>query len=461
MLPEKFLARMARLLGDEYDLFLQAIGKEAVRALRVNSSERISAEKIFPLFGGISPIPYAEDGFFFNEEHIGRHPLHHAGGFYVQDPGAMATVHALKIEKGWRVADFCAAPGGKSSQLASYIGEEGLLVSNEIDLGRCKALAGNFERLGVSNAIITNMDTESLSSLYPSYFDMVLVDAPCSGEGMFRKYDYAKDEWSEESVIACAKRQGEILSRAAHTVKNGGYLLYSTCTFSQEENEMVVDAFLTEHPTFSVCEVSDEIKRVTASGVPFDGCVHTEDISKMRRFYPHLAKGEGQFICLMQKQSGEGVSALSFRDASVALDRTEQTCATAFLDDVLSDSASLLSRYVLIKQKNYVVLKRKDMPLPPHNVYMAGVTLGTLEKGRIEPHHQFFSAFGHLCKRKLVLDVKGKEVQRYLKGETLPCELSNGYGVVTVGDCSLGGIKIVNGIAKNHYPKGLRIKGDI
>lgn len=452
---------MEHLLGADYDLFLKAIDERSVRALRANSIKGITAECLLPLFNEKIPLPYATDGFVFEDDHVGRHPLHHAGGFYVQDPGAMATVHALPCEKGWRVADFCSAPGGKSSQLAAYVGEEGTLLSNEIDLGRCKALASNFERLGVSNAIITNTDAKGLAKLYPAYFDMVLVDAPCSGEGMFRKYDYAKDEWSEENVFLCAKRQAEILFYAAQTVKRGGYLLYSTCTFSQEENEMVVDTFLTEHPTFSVCDVTEKIKSVTASGVSFEGCRHSEEISKMRRFYPHIAKGEGQFICLMRNNEGEENKAPAFSDASMSLDKTEYTCATSFLSDAITDVDALLARYVLVKHKSYIVLKRKDIPLPPHNVYMAGVALGEVVKGRLEPHHQFFSTFGCLCKRRLALDAPEKEVLRYLKGETLACDLPNGYGAVTVNGCPLGGIKVVNGVAKNHYPKGLRLKGDV
>lgn len=460
-LPEKFLARMEKMLGEEYPLFLHSTAEKSVRGLRANSLKSFTAKKLYPFFDNLKPILYASDGMIFDDEHIGRHPLHHAGAFYVQDPGAMATVHAAPIKSGWRVADFCAAPGGKSSQLADYIGEDGLLVSNEIDKGRCKVLGSNFERLGISNAIITNVSAEALEKLYPDYFDLVLVDAPCSGEGMFRKYDYAKDEWSEENVILCAKRQREILAHAAKTVKNGGYLLYSTCTFSQEENEKTIDSFLEEHSSFSVCDVTDEIKKVTVSGVPFEGCLHRKAIAKTRRFYPHIAQGEGQFICLMQKNEGDVASSPAFRDASASLSKAEAACVTDFLSDVLEDADALLERYTPIKQMEYIVLKRKDVSLPSEGVYMAGVTLGSYEKGRIEPHHQFFSALGHLCKRKLCLQAADKDVLRYLKGETLSCDLPNGYGVVTVDGCSLGGIKVVNGVAKNHYPKGLRIKGDI
>ena len=460
-LPEKFLARMERLLGDAYNLFLEATAQKAVRAMRVNSIKRMSAEKLSLYFDKLDWLSYAKDGAIFDMEHIGRHPLHHAGAFYVQDPGAMATVHAAPVRKGWRVADFCAAPGGKSSQLASYIGDEGVLVSNEIDGARCKVLTGNFERLGVSNSIVTNTDSATLAKWYPSYFDLVLVDAPCSGEGMFRKYDYAGDEWSEENVLGCAARQKEILSNAAKTVRPDGFLLYSTCTFSVEENEMTVDAFLTHHPEFSVCSVNEALVLVTQAGVSFDGCEHLSDIPKMRRFYPHVSKGEGQFICLMKRKGETENEEKGIPDFSVFPKREEAACASTFLRDTLEDADGLLARYALIKHKNYLVLKRKDIPLPPEHVYMAGVTLGEVVKGRLEPHHQFFSVFGHLCKRRMELDAQGTEVLRYLRGETLPCNLPNGYGAVTVCGCPLGGIKVTQGVAKNHYPKGLRLKGDL
>lgn len=460
-LPEKFLSRMERLLGDEYASFVEATSQKAVRALRVNLKKGASAEILTSFFGSLTWLPYAKDGAIFEEEHIGRHPLHHAGAFYVQDPGAMATVHAAQVRQGWRVADFCAAPGGKSSQLSAYVGEEGLLVSNEIDGARCKVLTGNLERLGVSNAIVTNTDAVTLAKWYPSYFDLVLVDAPCSGEGMFRKYDYAGEEWSEENVLTCAVRQKEILDNAAKTVRADGFLLYSTCTFSQEENEMAVDAFLSRHPDFSVCAVQDALLTVTRDGVPFVGCEHPSEISKMRRFYPHVSKGEGQFICLMKRAAGEEKKEKVPSDYSKPLKKAEEACAVSFLRQVLEDAEGVLSRYALVEHKNYVVLKRKDIPLPPEHVYMAGVVLGEIVKGRLEPHHQFFSTFGHLCKRKLELDARDVEALRYLRGETLPCDLPNGYGVVTVCGCPLGGIKVTQGVAKNHYPKGLRLKGDL
>ena len=208
MLPEKFKKRMKDMLGDEYDAFETALGEKNVRAIRVNET-KISVNDFLDKTGlALSPISYAEDGFIPDDcEGIGKTAEHHAGMFYVQDPGAMATVKAVKIEKGWKVLDACAAPGGKASQLASAIGEEGFLLANEYVPKRAKIIVSNFERLGIKNAVVTSLDTSTIGETYPCYFDLVLCDAPCSGEGMFRKYDEAITEWSEENVLLCAERQ--------------------------------------------------------------------------------------------------------------------------------------------------------------------------------------------------------------------------------------------------------------
>ncbi len=458
MLPEKFLTRMQALLKDEYPAFLHAIEQKNVRAMRLNSSKTNASTLENAFLGELTAIPYAPDAYIFDIEKIGNHPLHHAGAFYVQDPGAMATLHALPIQKGWRVADFCAAPGGKASQLSAYVGEEGLVLANEIDHGRCKALAGNLERLGVRNVLLTNTDSASISSWYPCFFDLVLVDAPCSGEGMFRKYDYAKSEWSEEGVLSSAKLQGEILDHAAITVKNGGYLLYSTCTFSLEENEKNIDAFLTRNPAFCVESISEELLPYTAEGIAFDGAVHKEALRLTRRFYPHLAMGEGQYIALLRK-TGEGESgAPVLRDASVSLNKDEEKTVKVFFESILNEQGLrfIKDAFRLVRFKDSVFLMN-TLPMPPRSVYMPGICVGTPVKGRVEPHHQLFSALGQHFQRKEYFSNEAPLLQKYLRGETFESALGGGYAAVLVDGCALGGIKVSNGIAKNHYPKGLRI----
>ena len=459
MIPPLFLERMRLLLGDEYEKFCVALSEgESVHAVRYNP-DKISKEAFLSTFEKeLRPLSYSKEGYISSLAKIGHHPLHHAGAVYSQDPGAIAPLSCLTIEKGWRVADFCAAPGGKSTQIASAVGDAGFLLSNEINLPRCRTLAGNIERLGVKNAFVTNVSTDVIASWFSSFFDLVVVDAPCSGEGMFRKYDVAGEEWKPELVPMCSARQKEILAHAAAVVKDGGYLLYSTCTFSLEANEEHIDAFLESHPAFSVCEVSDEVKAVTANGIAFAGAKHAEALKKARRFYPHIHPGEGQFMCLLQKTGGEEPSRVCYQGVKNAISKEEKKVVEAFFKEVFVKPISeILPDYILIKQGETISLIPDGVPLPPNRVYLAGVTVGTVQKGRLAPHHHLFSALGKYFRIQLPLALDSKELQAYLHGETIPVEgLSDGFGVVTVLGASLGGIKVVGNVAKNHYPKGLR-----
>ena len=447
MLPERFKARMAEMLGDEYPIFEQALEEPNVRAVRVNTT-KISVEEFKSKTSlAISPIDYATDGFIPEScEGIGKSAEHHAGMFYVQDPGAMATVKALDIEKGWCVLDACSAPGGKASQLASAIGDEGFLLANEYVPKRAKIIVSNFERLGIKNATVSSLDTSTLGEMYPCYFDLVLCDAPCSGEGMFRKYDEAITEWSEENVMLCAERQRSILKNLAPAVKPGGYLLYSTCTYSKEENEDTVAHFLENHPEFSLCEVKECLKRATAEGL--DG------MTKARRFYPHLTKGEGQFIALMKKD--ENSPYLSTKVSKDALKPANKADVLAF---------EKFSVENLIKKPNgkitaigeYLVLVTHDHKIPAYSTFMSGVILGEIKKGNFFPHHQFFSAYGDIFKRKENLTLGDARVEKYLHGEEIDStSAENGWCAVLYEGVALGGGKISGGRIKNHYPKGLR-----
>ncbi len=207
-----------------------------------------------------------------NYEKAGNHPYHHAGLIYVQEPAAMAPAEALDINPNWTVLDMCAAPGGKSSQLKNKLNDSSVLVANEIISSRCKILTGNVERLGLKNTVTTCMDTKKLAKTFPEMFDLIMCDAPCSGEGMMRKEEAAVTEWSVGNVQMCAQRQGEILENAVKLLKNGGYIIYSTCTFSLEENEMTVDMFLNNHPDFEIVKPTDRVIENSVDGIFFDGC---------------------------------------------------------------------------------------------------------------------------------------------------------------------------------------------
>lgn len=446
MSPIDFSNRMKEILGTDFKKFEAAFSEPPVRSFRVNTNKisKENFEKIDP-FGG-EQIPYAENGFYFDCDGIGNHPYHHAGMIYIQEPSAMAAVAGVEIQSDWNILDLCASPGGKSTQAAAK-NPDGILVSNEIIPSRCKTLTGNIERMGYKNVITTCADAKKLASLFGEVFDLVIVDAPCSGEGMFRKDENAQKEWSVENVLRCAERQHEILDEIKSVLKIGGLLLYSTCTFSLEENEKNVDRFLSENENFELISVDENVKKFTADGINFDGC-RTENISECRRFYPHLAKGEGQFIALMRKTDGTGIEEL-VQTALGEIPKNEQKIIFDFLDETLTD----YDKKSVKKYKENFVYFSSDFPVP-HGAFSCGVTIGSLQKNYIKPHHQFFSAMGKLFRQKIELDLE--QAQKYIHGETVPCEFEKGWCAVMSEGCPIGGAKAVGGTAKNHYPKGLR-----
>ncbi len=446
MLPIDFTNRMKAILGEEYEKFEASYSEVPVRSFRVNTN-KISEEDFekINLFGD-KKIPYAENGFYFSCDRIGNHPYHHAGMIYIQEPSAMAPVASVDIQPGWNILDLCASPGGKSTQAATQ-NPDGVLVSNEIIPSRCKTLTGNIERMGFRNVITTCADAKKIASLYGEVFDLVIVDAPCSGEGMFRKDENAQNEWSIGNVLHCAERQREILDEIKTTVKPGGLLLYSTCTFSLEENEKNVDWFLNENDNYELIDVKDCVKKYTTDGIMFDGCKE-KNISRCRRFYPHVAKGEGQFVALMRKTCGFGIEELP-PSALKDIPKNEQKIIFEFLDETLKS----YNRKAVKKYKDNFVYFDSDFPVP-NGAFSCGVTIGSLQKNYIKPHHQFFSAMGKLFKQKI--ELTPEQAKKYIHGETVDCEFDKGWCTVTVNGCPIGGAKAVNKTAKNHYPKGLR-----
>ncbi len=454
MVPQKFLARMRDLLSvSEYEAFVAALEEPPVRAFRVNEG-KTAAERLLPLLPFVAePIGFIPNAFYAPLDKVGALPCHHAGMLYMQDPSAICAVAAANVPRGARVIDLCAAPGGKSTQLAAAIGDEGVLVSNEYVTSRCRILTGNVERMGHKNTVVTNLSTEALADFYGPVFDLVVCDAPCSGEGMLRKYEVAGEEWSEENVTLCAARQREILQNAVRLVAPGGRLLYSTCTFSLEENEQNVAWLLDTYPELSLVPVSEAISHVTADGIATKA--HPE-LTLCRRFYPHVERGEGQFLALLERRDGGAAGKLP-RSHALPLSRTEQSLFDEFIADTLKTTPT--GTPLRLRENLYVA---PDIPLPPSGVFAAGVCVGTLQKNRIEPHHQLFSAYGAQFRRQLALTADDERTSPYLRGEEIDCpELENeknGYVGVLFEGATLGGGKCVSGKLKNHYPKGLRNK---
>jgi NOL1/NOP2/fmu family ribosome biogenesis protein len=349
---------------------------------------------------------------------------------------------------------MCAAPGGKSGQAAAAIGDEGFLLSNEFVPKRAKIMVGNFERLGIKNAFVTSLDTGEFKKMYRSFFDFVIADVPCSGEGMFRKNEIAISEWSEENVMRCAERSREIIENAASVVAPGGYIIYSTCTFSIDENEAVVLDFLKSHDDFELAEVKKELRAVTADGVSIDG--DTDGIlQRCRRFYPHVSRGEGQFVALIRRRESDDMPTILYKNKAKEPDKSEKALIEAFLKDTLEAPIDAKA----YKVGENVVLISHGVPVPEKSVFSSGVLLGEIRKGLLTPHHQFFSAYGKQFKRKLELSSSEEKTRKYLRGEEIENDgRGGGWCAVTYLGAPIGGGKAVGDRIKNHYPKGLRNK---
>lgn len=467
-LPLEFKERMKSLLGGEYGDFEASFESEsAVRALRVNTN-KITVENFFSVCDfPLAPLPYCPEGFTFAYEHIGSHPLHHAGAFYVQEPGAMAPIECVPIKTDMKILDICASPGGKSTQAAAKLGGSGILVSNEIDGKRASVLASNIERLGLRNAVVTSVDSYVLRDTYPETFDLVIVDAPCSGEGMMRKNQLAISEWSIENIKMCAERQHMILENAFHTVAPGGYLLYATCTFAPEENEEQVDRFLAEHPDFELCDVPKKIKDVTRDGVIPPGS-DNKSLTLCRRFYPHVSAGEGQFMALMRRNSCGYITDIKPEKKSKQK-KAEQTkgkndsgsisdenTVQSFLAEVLTDEGLSETKKCCLVRFGDMFFLCPEIQLPDAGVKSAGVPVGIVRKGRVVPEHHFFMAYGKFFRHKIELPCRSEDAVHFLHGDTLVANAENGFAAVFIGTCTVGGAKVSNGEAKNYYPKGLR-----
>lgn len=459
-LPAEFLGEMQELMGTEFPRYLHAMTDSPVRALRVNPLKASSETVLTALPDCGEAIPYETGAYLLPADtSAGRHPLHSAGAYYMQEPAAMLPVGCLTPVPGMRVLDMCAAPGGKSAQLLARIGDDGVLVSNEYQPSRCATLAGNLERMGARNVIVTNTDAAGIRARYAGFFDAAVVDAPCSGEGMFRKDPDAIGEWTPEAPARCAERQLDILNEVAETVLPGGQLVYSTCTFSYAENEGVVRQFLHAHPDYRLIPAPEAVRSATESGYAPPGAdeetVQTARLS--RRFYPSTGKGEGQFMAVMRRaEDADTRRAPAVRNDRQPLTGAERRVWDDFVRAVFCDDVSLPEPCLF---KGAVCLSPAGVPVDARVTYACGVRAGWVEKGRFIPDHALFSAYGNRFRRIADLVPGDPNLTAYLRGDTFPTSLADGWGVVRVAGCPLGGIKVTGGVAKNHYPKGLRLRG--
>ena len=428
MLPQDFLNRMETQLGTEFPEYLQSLERPRAVALRFNP---LKGEMPSLDFVGEN-VPWEPMGYYYDPQaRPGLHPYHEAGVYYLQEASAMSAVALLDPQPGERICDLCAAPGGKTTQIAGRMAGEGFLLCNEINPKRAKILSRNIERMGVANALVTNEHPQRLAERLPGYFHRVLIDAPCSGEGMFRKEEAAVTDWSVETVQMCARRQAEILHSGAQLVRPGGRLVYSTCTFAPEENEQTIEAFLAQHPEFSLEEVC----------APW----FTQAGTGQFRLWPHKLLGEGHFAAVMRKAEAETENI----PEEPAQKLPKQWSAFA------KDLNICLPEGKAISFGSSLYWAPKELPqLRGLKVLRPGLELGEVKKDRFEPAHAL-ALWLKTCANTENLPADSQEAKAYLHGDVVPAA-NRGWCLVQVDGYSIGWGKGDGKVLKNHYPKGLR-----
>ena len=459
-LPIEFEKKMKAFLGDEWDDFLYSYDNNRFQALRFNTLKVQSPEERMRILKTLKissdkKVSWANEAYYFDENvRPGKHPYHEMGLYYIQEPSAMSAAALLAPKPGMRVLDLCAAPGGKSTQLATYLGDSGLLVSNEINTQRSRILSQNIERMGIKNAIVTNEDSFVLASHFPGFFNAIQVDAPCSGEGMFRKLPEAIEQWSMENVAICAERQKEILDNAAVMLKPGGVIVYSTCTFSKEENEDVIEYFLERHPDFT--------------------------LEEMERFWPHKVDGEGHFVAKLVRRGSVDTDLKADRktkknknsknrknETKPALTKENMKLLSEFLDETISeDMAAWIknSRLVMFGEQLYR-LPDMEVDIKGLKVQRAGLHIGEFKKQRFEPSHSLALALKlNDAKNVVKLTCDNPQTIGFFNGQSVvlsdeqTAECKKGWALVCVDGYTAGWGKVNGTQVKNHYPKGLRNK---
>jgi NOL1/NOP2/sun family putative RNA methylase len=438
-LPQEFVERMKEQLKEEAPAFFDSYQKQPFRGIRINppkcTLENLKKSLPFSLLQTpFSPLSY----YVPDDQKIGSFPMYHAGAFYSQEPSASSAVTALSPQPGERILDLCAAPGGKSTQIGALLNGKGLLWSNEVVSSRVSILLSNIERMGIRNAVISNCEPEHLCTSLPEFFDRVLVDAPCSGEGMFRRDPRAIEEWSPEHVKSCAVRQLAILESAQKALMPGGILVYSTCTFSEEENEGVIEAFLKNHSEFELVD----------SGIPGG----RPALTKARRIYP-MDGGEGHFAAKLKKSGEKIVKPLFSEPRPIKVpDFVQKFWEDTFTIPMFGVPASVGDQFLLLPKVPLPILRGL-------NVRRAGILLGKERKGRLEPEHALFMTLvPENLQRCLMLSHDSPELKAFLRGEQiLASDQHPGYAAVAVDSVITGFGKCSGGFLKNHYPKGLRV----
>lgn len=442
-MKEAFLVRMKEYLKEEYPAFLETLEKEMYRGVRYNPL-KISKEQFIELFPfALQPTCFCEDAFYVDNSALGlgNHPLHASGAMYLQEPSASGAVTVLDVKADDWVLDLCAAPGGKSSQIAAKLQHSGLLVANEIDAKRAQILLSNMERLGFGEVIITNNNVEQICQQCAGWFDKILVDAPCSGEGMMKKHDEALLDWSLANIQSCAERQFHILDKAFDALKENGTLVYSTCTYAMEENEAVVSRILAHRSDIVQidCEVS-----FGRSGLSCQGMDH----HKVRRIFP-MDQGEGHFIARFQKLSSNGTKKQKNKK-TISLSKQQH--------QALADIIQIPKGYFDVYHDQLYYRKEMFVDMGKLRVLRQGVLCGTWLKNRFEPHHHLFMSALLKENLKQVCELNDEQWMKYQAGEELMLSGYQGYVALAWHSLIVGFGKGDGKVIKNKYPKGLRVR---
>ncbi len=437
-LPEQFEEQMKDLLGEEWETFQGSYQEHRHYGLRLNTL-KASSDILKKVLDETHEITWSNSGYYYKEEERpGKHPYYNAGCYYIQEPSAMTPATALGVEAGDCVIDLCAAPGGKSTQIAAELQGQGLLVTNDISPSRVKALNKNIQINGVRNALVLSEDPVKLAKLWPSRFDKVIVDAPCSGEGMFRKEPKLMQAWMDEGPEVFVPIQRSILTSADQLLKSGGELVYSTCTYNIEENELNIKWFLEQHPDYELIDVPELI------GIEKGMDVGT-DLTKTGRVWPHKMKGEGHYVAKLRKVSEAPNPVIRSNKGKTSAKQLE--AIRAFNDEIGFSLKGYEERLNVIKDTVYL-LPEMNLETKGLRVFANGWLLGTFKKDRFEPSQAYASGL-LMADVKRAANLDYDQSVRYLKGETIPFEYSNGWVLVTIDGYSLGWGKVVNNRLKN------------
>lgn len=442
-LPEEFCERMREITGGEYEDFIKSYDTQLNKGVRINT---LKCPDVPDFLKNCERVPWCPDGYLTDTNTVsGKHPYHAAGVIYFQEPSAMCAAAALPLVRNAKILDLCAAPGGKTTQIGARMKNEGLLVSNEISAKRAAILSENVERMGLTNTIVTNETPTRLADRFEGFFDGILVDAPCSGEGMFRKEPQAITEWSVAHTVSCAQRQKNILDDAYKMLKCGGYIMYSTCTFSYDENELVVK-YMTEK--YGMELVRPDGLDMLSPGVG-DGA------ENCRRVFPHKHKGEGHFAALLRRREPNETAAV-FKRKSVCKHNGALEEAVKLYREFEADSLAVQSDGEFILFGDNLYLMPEYVNTDKLRIVRCGLHLGVIKKNRFEPSHALSHALcGDAYINSAEFSADSEEIKRYMRGETVSADIC-GWCAVKAGDYVIGWGKASNRTIKNHYPKYLR-----